>query len=95
MNATWAAFWSGLRNMMIDEVGLGSGWLERATRHARQSPKDRAQRGNLFLPKAIMLRGKGAYRRGEILRLRGAFDAADRRAGEIAVDPQPGLALCV
>ena len=37
-----------------------------------------------------------AYRRAEILRLRGAFDAAEeeyRRAGEIAIDPQPGLAL--
>ena len=37
-----------------------------------------------------------AYRRGEILRLRGDFDASEaeyRRAGEIAIDPQPGLAL--
>jgi len=37
-----------------------------------------------------------AYRRGEILRLRGAFDKSDadyRLAGEIGVDPQPGLAL--
>ena len=37
-----------------------------------------------------------AYRRGEIILLRGEFGAADseyRLAGEIAIDPQPGLAL--
>jgi tetratricopeptide (TPR) repeat protein len=37
-----------------------------------------------------------AYRRGEILRLRGEFDKSDaeyRLAGEIGIDPQPGLAL--
>jgi hypothetical protein len=37
-----------------------------------------------------------AYRRGEILRLRGDFNPADaeyRLADEIGIDPQPGLAL--
>jgi DNA-binding CsgD family transcriptional regulator len=37
-----------------------------------------------------------AYRRGEILRLRGEYNAADaayRLAGESGIDPQPGLAL--
>jgi ATP/maltotriose-dependent transcriptional regulator MalT len=37
-----------------------------------------------------------AYRRGEILRLRGEFEKSDaeyRLAGEIGIDPQPGLAL--
>ena len=37
-----------------------------------------------------------AYRRGEIHRLRGDFAAAEaeyRRADEIGIDPQPGLAL--
>lgn len=37
-----------------------------------------------------------AYRRGEILRLRGRFDEAEKAylsASEIAIDPQPGLAL--
>jgi DNA-binding CsgD family transcriptional regulator len=37
-----------------------------------------------------------AYRRGEILRLRGEFDKSDaeyRLASEIGIDPQPGLAL--
>lgn len=34
-----AAFWSGLRNMLIGEVGLGSGWLQR-----RQSTPNRRRR---------------------------------------------------
>jgi len=56
-----AAFWSGLRNMMIGEVGLGSGWLQRAARHAEQAPEDSVQRGYLLLPQVYMHRGKGNY----------------------------------
>src|SRR5687768_5340309 len=33
-----AAFWCGLRSMLIGEVGLGSGWLQRAAKHAEQTP---------------------------------------------------------
>src|SRR5690606_33029488 len=29
-----AAFWCGLRNMLIGEAVLGSAWLQRAARHA-------------------------------------------------------------
>lgn len=56
-----AAFWCGLRNMLIGEVGLGSGWLQRAARHAEQTPRDCVQRGYLFLPQVFMHRGKGEY----------------------------------
>ena len=34
------AFWSGLRNMLIGEVGLGSGWLQRAAKHAEQTAEN-------------------------------------------------------
>jgi DNA-binding CsgD family transcriptional regulator len=47
--------------MLIGEVGLGSGWLQRAAKHAEETPPDCVQRGYLFLPQAYMLRGKGAY----------------------------------
>ncbi len=56
-----AAFWCGLRNMLIGEVGLGSGWLQRAAKHAEQTPPDCVQRGYLLLPQVYMHRGKGAY----------------------------------
>ena len=59
-----AAFWSGLRNMLIGEVGLGSGWLQRAAKHAEQTPPDCVQRGYLLLPQVYMHRGKGAYEAG-------------------------------
>lgn len=55
------AFWSGLRNMLIGEVGLGSGWLQRAAKHAEQTAPDCVQRGFLLLPRVYMLRGKGDY----------------------------------
>lgn len=56
-----AAFWSGLRCMMIGEVGLGSGWFQRATRHAEQTPGDSLERGYLLLPQVFAYRAKGAY----------------------------------
>jgi ATP/maltotriose-dependent transcriptional regulator MalT len=56
-----AAFWSGLRHMMIGEVGLASGWLQRAAKHADETPPDCVQRGYLLLPQVFMHRGKGAY----------------------------------
>jgi len=56
-----AAFWCGLRNMLIGEVGLGSGWLQRAAKHAEQTSPDCVQRGYLLLPQVYMHRGKGAY----------------------------------
>jgi DNA-binding CsgD family transcriptional regulator len=55
------AFWSGLRNMLIGEVGLASGWLQRAARHAEQTAPDCVQRGYLLLPQIYMHRGKGDY----------------------------------
>lgn len=60
-NCARAAFWSGLRNMMIGEVGLGSGWLQRAAKHAEQTPPDCVQRGYLLLPQVFMHCGKGTY----------------------------------
>ena len=60
-NCARAAFWSGLRNMLIGEVGLGSGWLQRAAKHAEQTPPDCVQRGYLLLPQVFMHRAKGAY----------------------------------
>lgn len=56
-----AAFWSGLRHMMIGEVGLASGWLQRAAKHADATAPDCVQRGYLLLPQVFMHRGKGAY----------------------------------
>ena len=56
-----AAFWSGLRNMMIGEVGLGAGWLQRAAKHAEHTAPDCAQRGYLLLPQAFANRAKGDY----------------------------------
>lgn len=56
-----AAFWCGLRNMLIGEVGLGAGWLQRAAKHAEQTSPDCVQRGYLLLPQVYMHRGKGAY----------------------------------
>lgn len=58
---TRAAFWSGLRYMLIGEVGLGSGWLQRAAKHAEHTSPDCVQRGYLLLPQVFMNRGKGAY----------------------------------
>ena len=55
------AFWCGLRNMLIGEVGLGSGWLQRASKHAEQTSPDCVQRGYLLLPQVYMQRGKGDY----------------------------------
>jgi ATP/maltotriose-dependent transcriptional regulator MalT len=55
------AFWCGLRNMMMGEVGLGAGWLQRAAKHAEETPPDCVQRGYLLLPQVFMHRSKGAY----------------------------------
>ena len=55
-----AAFWSGLRHMMIGEVGE-SGWLQRAAKHAEEAAPDCVQRGYLLLPQVIVHRGKGTY----------------------------------
>lgn len=55
------AFWSGLRSMIIGEVGLGSAWLQRARKHAEQTADDCVQRGYLLLPQVFMHRGKGDY----------------------------------
>lgn len=54
------AFWSGLRSMMIGEVSLGGGWLQRAEAHAAKTPPGSVQRGFLLLPKVLMARTKGA-----------------------------------
>lgn len=56
-----AAFWRGLRSMMIGDVGLGSGWLQRARKHAEETAPDSVERGYLLLPQVFMHRGKGAY----------------------------------
>ena len=56
-----AAFWSGLRSMMIGDIGLGSGWLQRAGKHAEQTAPDSVERGYLLLPQVFMHRDKGAY----------------------------------
>jgi DNA-binding CsgD family transcriptional regulator len=56
-----AAFWSGLRHMMIGEAGLGAGWLQRAAKHAEETAPDCVQRGYLLLPQVFMHRGKQAY----------------------------------
>jgi DNA-binding CsgD family transcriptional regulator len=56
-----AAFWRGLRSMMIGDIGLGSGWLQRAGKHAEETPPGSVERGYLLLPQVIMHRGKGAY----------------------------------
>jgi DNA-binding NarL/FixJ family response regulator len=47
--------------MMMGEIGLGSGWLQRAAKHAEQTSPDCVQRGYLLLPQILMNRGKGAY----------------------------------
>jgi len=60
-NSARMAFWCGLRNMMIGEVGLGSGWLHRAATHADATPQDCVQRGYLMLPKVFMHRARGDY----------------------------------
>jgi DNA-binding CsgD family transcriptional regulator len=76
-----AAFWCGLRNMLIGEVGLGSGWLQRAAKHAEQTPPDCVQRGYLLLPQVYMHRGKGAFE--------AAIEVADKAIaiGENADEP--------
>ncbi|MCV0397246.1 MAG: LuxR C-terminal-related transcriptional regulator [Rhizobiaceae bacterium] len=75
------AFWCGLRNMMMGEVGLGSGWLQRASKHAEQTAPDCVQRGYLLLPQVYMHRGKGDYE--------AAIDLADKAIaiGENGEDP--------
>ncbi|WP_349365562.1 MAG: response regulator transcription factor [Nitratireductor rhodophyticola] len=75
------AFWSGLRNMLIGEVGLGSGWLQRAAKHAEQTAPDCVQRGYLLLPQIYMQRGKGDYE--------AAIEFADKAiaVGENGEDP--------
>jgi DNA-binding CsgD family transcriptional regulator len=76
-----AAFWSGLRYMMIGEVGLGAGWLQRAAKHAEETAPDCVQRGYLLLPQVFMHRGKQAYET--------AVEIADRAIaiGEKAGEP--------
>ncbi|WP_265519726.1 LuxR family transcriptional regulator [Nitratireductor luteus] len=76
-----AAFWCGLRNMLIGKVVLGSGWLQRAAKHAEQTSPDCVQRGYLLLPQVHMHRAKGAY---EV-----AIDVADKALaiGENGGDP--------
>lgn len=76
-----AAFWSGLRHMMIGEVGLGAGWLQRASKHAGKTSPDCVQRGYLLLPQVFMHRSKGDYD--------SAIEIADKAIafGEIADDP--------
>ena len=56
-----AAFWSGLRNMMIGDVSKGAGWLQRAAKHAEKTPPDCVQRGYLILPQVYMSRAKGDF----------------------------------
>ncbi len=56
-----AAFWSGIRYMMIGEVGAGTGWLQRAGKHVEETNPDCVQRGYLLLPQVLMHRGRGAY----------------------------------
>lgn len=56
-----AAFWSGIRNMMIGDVSIGAGWLQRAAKHAAQTEPDCVQRGYLLLPRVFMNRAKGDY----------------------------------
>lgn len=60
-NCARAAFWCGLRNMMIGEVGLGAGWLHRAGKHVEETAPGCVQRGYLVLPQVFMHRAKGAY----------------------------------
>ncbi|MEQ9040333.1 MAG: LuxR C-terminal-related transcriptional regulator [Silicimonas sp.] len=76
-----AAFWCGLRYMMIGDVSLGSGWLQRAAKCADQTAPDCVQRGYLILPQVFMLRGKGDYD--------AAAEAADKAMafGERCGDP--------
>ena len=75
------AFWCGLRNMMMGEIGLGSGWLQRAAKNAEQTAPDCVQRGYLLLPQVYMHRGKGDYE--------AAIEIADRAIafGENAEEP--------
>jgi DNA-binding CsgD family transcriptional regulator len=47
--------------MLMGEVGLASGWLQRAAKHAEQTPSDCVQRGYLLLPQVHMHRAKGNY----------------------------------
>jgi DNA-binding CsgD family transcriptional regulator len=47
--------------MTIGDIGLGSGWLQRAGKHAEQTAPDSVERGYLLLPQVFMHRGKGAY----------------------------------
>ncbi len=75
-----AAFWSGLRNMLIGEVGLGSGWLQRAAKHAEQTSPDCVQRGYLLLPQVFMHRGKGDYEAA--VKIADAAIAIGEKAGE-------------
>ena len=76
-----AAFWCGLRNMQIGEVGLGAGWLQRAAKHAEQTAPDSVQRGYLLLTQVYMYREKGAYET--------AIEVADRAIaiGETGDEP--------
>ena len=47
--------------MMIGDIGLGSGWLQRAGKHAEETAPGSVERGYLLLPQVFMHRGKGAY----------------------------------
>src|SRR5690606_31646758 len=56
-----AAFWCGLRNMLIGEAVRGAGWLQRAAKHAEHTPQHCVQRGYLLLPQIMVLRRKGGH----------------------------------
>jgi tetratricopeptide (TPR) repeat protein len=81
VEAARAAFWIGLRSMMIGEVGRAAGWLQRAAAHAAKTPPDCPQRGYLLLPKIQMHRSRGSFE--------AALTAAERAItmGQQADDP--------
>ena len=90
VGAARAAFWTGLRLMMMGEVSRGAGWLQRAGGHAERTPPDCAQRGYLLLPQIQMHRSKGAFD--------AALDAAGRAIamGQRVGDPDlVALAGCL
>lgn len=86
VNCARTAFWSGLRNMMIGEVGLGSGWLQRAAKHAEETAPDCVQRAYLILPQVLVHRAKGDYEAAVAAADRAlAFAEAAREADLVAL----------
>jgi DNA-binding CsgD family transcriptional regulator len=59
LRAARAAFWTGLRSLVLGELGRANGWLARAQRLVDEHPGECAERGFLMIPFAFRAQRSG------------------------------------